>query len=85
MDYRVIGIIAGTFSVIVFLPQIIKMAINRSAKDVSTGMFAVASTGNGLWAYYGYLIHDYAVMITSLSVSILALIGIIIALSFKRK
>jgi MtN3 and saliva related transmembrane protein len=85
LSNELLGIAASVFSVSVFLPQIVKMIINRASHNVSVGMFVVSLIGNTLWASYGYRVSDFPVMISSLIMGILASIAIVIAIKFKKK
>lgn len=53
LDNELLGLIAGSFTTIAFLPQVIKTFNSRTAKDISLGMFLLFSTGVALWLVYG--------------------------------
>ncbi|RME93320.1 MAG: hypothetical protein D6767_01240 [Candidatus Hydrogenedentota bacterium] len=60
-----IGLLAGIGTSFSLVPQAIKIYRSKSAKDVSTGMFLVFSTGVALWLYYGFLISAWPVILTN--------------------
>ncbi len=42
-----LGLLAGSFTTIAFLPQVLKTWKSRSAKDLSLGMFSIFTVGVG--------------------------------------
>jgi MtN3 and saliva related transmembrane protein len=48
-----IGFLAGGLTTASFLPQVIRTATTRSARDISGSMLAVFLVGLGLWTLYG--------------------------------
>ncbi|HRE45037.1 MAG TPA: SemiSWEET family transporter [Terricaulis sp.] len=50
-----IGVLAGLCSMASFVPQIVKIAQERDASNVSLRMFAVSATAFTLWTIYGWL------------------------------
>lgn len=61
----IIGIMAGFFTTIGSLPQIIKAYRTKSVGDVSVWMFTVILTGVILWTIYGIVIIDWPIIITN--------------------
>ncbi len=68
----VIGLLAGTFTTISFLPQVIKTWKTRSTRDVSLGMFSLFCIGVFLWLVYGILVGDLPIIITNIVTFLLA-------------
>ncbi len=68
-----LGLIAGTFTTIAFLPQLIKTWNSKSAEDISLGMFLLFSLGVALWGVYGFEIHSIPVIIANLVTFLLTL------------
>lgn len=60
-----LGIIAGLLTSISMLPQLIKIIKEKKAKEVSLLMLAVLTTGNALWAVYGFMRDDWPIIITN--------------------
>jgi MtN3 and saliva related transmembrane protein len=80
-----IGILAGTFTSLSLLPQLIKMIRAKEAGDISITMFLVLLAGLGLWVTYGILKEDWPIIITN-SVSFLLNISILtLHMYYKRK
>lgn len=67
-----LGLLAGSFTTIAFLPQVLKTWKSRSAKDLSLGMFSIFTVGVGLWLTYGILINDLPVILANVVTLILA-------------
>jgi MtN3 and saliva related transmembrane protein len=60
-----LGIIAGLLTSISMLPQLIKIIKEKKAKEVSLLMLGVLTTGNTLWAVYGFMRDDWPIIITN--------------------
>jgi MtN3 and saliva related transmembrane protein len=60
-----IGIVAGLLTSISMLPQLIKIIKEKKAKEISLLMLSVLTTGNILWAVYGFLRDDWPIIITN--------------------
>lgn len=80
-----VGIAAGILTTGAWLPQVIKTIRTRSAHDFSWGYLAAFSLGVALWALYGVLRHDIAVIVANVAALVLvALIAIVKARSDPR-
>lgn len=62
---EIIGILAGVFTTLGVLPQIIKAIKTKKVKDVSPMMFVVLCIGVGLWTVYGILKMDWPIILTN--------------------
>jgi len=62
---KLIGILAGIFTTLAVLPQIIKALRTKKVKDVSPLMFVILCLGVGLWTVYGILKCDWPIIITN--------------------
>ena len=73
-----LGYVAGFFSTLSFLPQVIKSVRCRSTRDPSWVMLGMMVTGSLLWSGYGLLVGQMPIVITNgvLFVLISALIGV---------
>lgn len=73
-----IGTLAGTFTTIAFIPQVLMTWKTRSAGDISLLMFLFFTSGVLLWFIYGILLHAFPIIVANgitlgLSASILVL------------
>ena len=79
-----IGLIAGVFTTLAFLPQVIKTWRTRSTEDLSAGTFTLFCTGVLLWLLYGILINDLPVILAN-SVTLLLVISMLVMIFVFRK
>ncbi len=82
---ELLGIIAGTLTTISFLPQLVKIVKNKSAKDVSLLMFLIFTLGILLWLVYGILTLTLAIIIANSVTIILALSILILKIKYDGK
>ncbi len=59
----IIGFLAGIFTSINIIPQIIQTIRTKKVEDISIWMFIIYDIGLFLWVSYGVLITSYPVMI----------------------
>ena len=78
-----LGYIAGFFTTIAFLPQVIKVWRTKSTKDISIWMFLIFTTGVLLWLIYGLLIINYSLIIANTIALILSISILIAKILFK--
>lgn len=76
-----VGFVAGLFTTLAFIPQVLKIWHTKSAKDVSIIAFAAFTIGVALWLIYGIL-QDEPPMILWNAVT-LALAAAILAMKFR--
>ncbi len=55
MNTELIGIAAGAFTTLSFVPQVIQVVKTKSTKDISLPMFLMFTIGIFLWLVYGLL------------------------------
>lgn len=82
-DINLLGLVAGTFTTIAFVPQVVKIWQTKSASDISFGMFLIFNLGLVLWLLYGIAIHSIPIIIANAIT--LVLTGIILALKIRYK
>ena len=58
-----IGLLAGFFTTLSFLPQVMKTLRTRHTADISLGMFSIFTLGCCLWLLYGIMIRDIAIIL----------------------
>ncbi len=78
-----IGALAGTVTVISFVPQVIRVWRTRRTQDLSLGAFLLLGTGAALWLTYGLMMGDPAVIGTNLIVGILVSAILVAKLRFR--
>jgi MtN3 and saliva related transmembrane protein len=60
-----LGFVAGTITVMSFLPQVVRAWRTRRTRDLSLGMFALLVTAGTLWMIYGAIGRDWPVVVTN--------------------
>jgi MtN3 and saliva related transmembrane protein len=75
--------VAGCFTTISFLPQVIKTWKSRSAKDLSLVMFSLFCAGILLWLIYGILIGSLPVILSNAFTLVLSSTILFFKLKFK--
>lgn len=76
-----VGIAAGVFTTLCWLPQVVKMLRDKSTKDLSLVTQAAFTFGVLLWLIYGLLLGRPAIILAN-SVT-LALSGVVLALKLR--
>ena len=80
-----LGIVAGLLTSISMLPQLLKIIREKKAKEVSLLMLTVLTTGNALWAVYGFMKDDWPIIITNFISITVNLITGFFRLKYKEK
>lgn len=71
-----LGLVAGTFTTVSFLPQAVKVWRSRSTHDISLLMFGLMLAGTALWLTYGIMLGRPALIFANgTSLSLIAWIG----------
>lgn len=85
MDWvTIVGLAAGTLTTGCFIPQIIKIAKDKSAKEVSLLMFLIIGTGGFLWLIYGLEINSFPVIIANAISLVLIILVILLKLKYSK-
>lgn len=79
-----IGIVAGFLIVCSFVPQLVMIIKNKSAKDISVTMYIVLLIAQVLWMVYGVLKRDFQVIVTNAVTTFLTILIIIFALWYSK-
>ena len=79
----VIGLIAGTLTIISFLPQVLKIYQSKHARDISLPMWVIFLAGTMLWIGYGILTKSAPVIAANIIIGALASSIIIMKISYK--
>lgn len=67
-----LGAVAGTFTTLSFVPQVVKTLKSKSTRDISLSMWLLFTTGVAIWIVYGVAIGSVAVTLTNVITLILA-------------
>ena len=79
-----IGIIAACLTTGAWLPQVVKTWRTKSAHDFSWGYLAMFFAGVALWAIYGFMREDIAVIGANV-VTVVLVLGVIVIKAVERR
>lgn len=85
MSTQIVGIIAGVFTSVSLLPQLIKIIREKKAKDLSYGMLIVLLIGLGCWIWYGALREDLPIIVTNGFSFLINSLMIVFTIKYKEK
>jgi uncharacterized protein with PQ loop repeat len=77
MIVTILGWLAAGFSIAFLVPQIIKVLVNKRARDLSLIANCITFVGGASWGIYGILSHNPQVEATNFTVSLMAVILIV--------
>ncbi len=60
-----LGLVAGTFTTLSFLPQVVRTVRSRHARDLSAAWLLIFGLGTAMWLTYGILRSDVAVAVAN--------------------
>jgi MtN3 and saliva related transmembrane protein len=80
-----VGIVAGVFTAVSLLPQLIKLIRNKKAEDISLIFLAILFFGLGLWIWYGILKKDLPIIATNSFSLLVNATMIVLGLKYKKK
>ncbi|MFN7117695.1 MAG: SemiSWEET family sugar transporter [Saprospiraceae bacterium] len=81
----ILGIIAGTLTTAMVVPQLIKTLKTKEVEDIALGTFITASIGVALWLTYGIHKNDVALIITNSVSLLLNITMIVIKLRYQHR
>lgn len=68
MILSLVGFTATAFTIVSFLPQVLRAWRSRHTKDLSLATLGLLSCGALLWTAYGFLLEDLPIIVTNVSV-----------------
>ncbi len=85
MDADWVGNIAGILTTLAFIPQVIKVWINKSARDVSLLTFSAMVVGTFLWGTYGAMINSTPTVLANIVTFCLAVVVLGLKYRFRER
>lgn len=82
---QILGFVAGIFTAISLIPQIVKIVKVKKAQDISLTYLLILLFGIALWITYGIMRKDGPVIMTNVLSAIINIITIILGLRYKRQ
>jgi MtN3 and saliva related transmembrane protein len=61
----IVGGLAAIASMVSFAPQAWKIVRTRRTKDISTGTYSLTVIGFALWLSYGFLLHQWPLIVSN--------------------
>ncbi len=58
-----LGYVAGAFTMVAFLPQLVRALRTRSTGDLSFPMLAMMASGVALWSIYGFMVGSLPIVV----------------------
>ena len=77
----IVGLLAGLFTTIAFVPQVWQVWKSRSARDISLPMYLIFTAGVALWLGYGLLTGTMPVIVANAVTLVLA--GAVLAMKLR--
>lgn len=78
-----IGFIGAFCTTVSFVPQAIKVIIEKKTESVSLGMYILQVVGLSLWLIHGFMINDMPLIISNIISVVLALIILVCKIIYK--
>lgn len=79
----IIGFTAAILTTVAFVPQAIKIIVNKNTKDISLGMYIILNMGIVCWLIYGIFTLDFPIIFANLITFAFTLTILIYKLRFK--
>lgn len=77
------GYVAGTLTVISFLPQVVRAWKTKETGDLSLGMFSILFAAGVLWIAYGVMSTQWPVIVTNSGTVLLNVAILVAKLKFR--
>jgi MtN3 and saliva related transmembrane protein len=68
----ILGLVAGTITTAAYVPQVIKTFKTKNTKALSAKMYSFLVFGILLWVIYGFITHNWPVLIANSITAVLA-------------
>jgi MtN3 and saliva related transmembrane protein len=83
--FDIIGSLAGTFTTISFVPQVVKTWRSGCAEDLSMFMFSLFSAGVLLWLIYGIALGSLPIILANGVTLVLASIILLLKIRYSLR
>jgi MtN3 and saliva related transmembrane protein len=82
---QLVGIVAGIFTAVSLMPQLIKTFKTKKVEQISLGMLIILMCGIALWIYYGILRKDLPIIATNSFSFLLNVILMVLKGKYNKK
>jgi uncharacterized protein with PQ loop repeat len=83
IQLQILGYTAGVLIIISFIPQLVTIIQNKTAHNVSFGMYTISLISQILWCIYAGLKPDMSVLATNVGTAIITILIIGFSLYYK--
>lgn len=80
---EILGVVAACMAGVIFLPQVIQTIRTKDTSGLSLPTFILMTISNTLWASYGVLTMDYAIILSQVFLLPMGLTILVYKLRFK--
>ncbi len=81
----IIGIVASVLTGMAQIPQLIKLAKEKNADDLSIGMYLLLIAGLGTWLWYSLMKEDWVLFASNAFSIAINILLIILIIKYKNK
>lgn len=85
MDENILGLVAGAFTSVAMLPQLIKVLKEKDVEDLSLLMMLFLITGLSLWVWYGVLKGELPIILSNAFAVVVNVILLISYFIYRKK
>lgn len=85
MNENILGIIAGVFTSVSMIPQLIKVIKEKNADELSWIMLLVLISGLSLWVWYGFIKDELPIILSNSFAVIVNITLLICYMIYKKK
>lgn len=85
IDPLYIGIVAGIFTAVSMIPQLVKILKEKKAEQVSVPMIIILLAGLAMWIWYGSVRKDIPLIMTNGFSFLLNCVLIFFSLKYKKE
>lgn len=79
----ILGLVAGAFTTVAFVPQVVRTWRVKSASDLSLAMISLNATGIFLWMVYGFRTGCLPIIVANLVTFILICTVLVLAVKYR--
>jgi MtN3 and saliva related transmembrane protein len=79
----ILGLVAGAFTTVSFVPQVVRTWRVKSASDLSLAIVGLNSTGIFLWFVYGIYTRSLPIIIANLITFVLITTVLVLAIRYR--
>jgi MtN3 and saliva related transmembrane protein len=79
----ILGLAAGAFTTVAFIPQVIRTWRVKSARDLSLAMICLNATGMFLWMIYGFCMRSLPIIAANIVTFVLICTVLVLTVKYR--